>query len=243
MEKMTEQEGGVNYSRLDPRVSVLVFLTVAASSIFLPGRTAPGKLFLFAVLLLGLNFIINRQPPRVLKKTACLFLFLPGLIIFLVPVTLIFSNRQPVENLKHLSLLILRTAVILTADGILILSQKQEDLASALIQSGLPRTATQLLASALRYYLILKSEAVSSFRARTSREFQKRPRVESWKITGFILERIFQRLIERSQRIYAAMISRGFQGRLYGLREYRIRALDRLVILLTIGGQIFLWLI
>lgn len=243
MEKMTEQEDGHLYSRLDPRASLLVFLTVAASSISLPGRTAPGKLFLFTVLLLGLNFIINRQPHRALKKTARLFLFLPGLIIFLVPVTLIFSNRQPAESLNHLSLLILRTAVILTADGILILSQKQEDLISALIRSGLPRTVAQLLTAALRYYLILNSEAVSSFRARASRERQKRPLIENWRITGFILERIFQRLVERSQRIYAALISRGFQGRLYCLREYRMRALDVIVILLPIGGQIVLWLI
>ena len=41
------------------------------------------------------------------------------------------------------------------------------------------------------------------------------------KITGLIIENIFMRVVERSQRIYAAMLSRGFEGQLFCLKEFK----------------------
>ncbi len=208
---------------LDPRASLLSFAAVAASAVFLPGRTPFWKFAAILALLISINYLINRQPGKLMRKLLHLLLFLLPFFIFLVALTLLFSGKKatPAQTLFNLGQIAVRMIIIIAADVVFILGQTPEDIMAALHQSHLPRPITRLLTSAARYYQILMDEAVSSFRARASRERGRRPVMKRLKITGLIIENIFMRVVERSQRIYAAMLSRGYEGQLFFLKKFK----------------------
>lgn len=96
-----------------------------------------------------------------------------------------------------------------------------------------------MMTFAYRYFILLKEELLSIFRARSSRTLTKRSPWEELKITAVILEQYLSRLVGRSERIYAALLSRGFQGKVHFLIDFRLRAKDYLF-LLGFGGLVIL---
>ena len=78
---------------LAPRASLLSFVAVAASAVFLPGRTPFWKFAAVLALLISINYFINRQPGKLMRKLLHLLLFLLPFFIFLLLVTLLFSGK------------------------------------------------------------------------------------------------------------------------------------------------------
>ncbi len=172
-----------------------------------------------------------------MRKLLHLLLFLLPFFIFLLLVTLLFSGKKvsPAQSLFNLGQIAVRMIIIIAADVVFILSQTPEDIMAALHQSHLPRPIIRLLTSAARYYQILTDEAVSSFRARASRERGRRPVMKRLKITGLIIENIFMRVVERSQRIYAAMLSRGYEGQLFFLKKFKFGGREAVLVVALMG--------
>jgi len=222
---------------LDPRAGLLSFVAVAVGAVFLPGNTPVWKFGLLLVMLLITNYLINQQPGKLMKKLLRLLIFLVPFFIFLVPVTLLFSGEKvtPARSLFNLGQIAARMIIIITADVIFILGQTPEDIIAALHQSHLPQAITRLLASAVRYFQILTDEAVTSFRARASRETGRSSPRQRLKITGLIIEKIFMRVMDRSQRIYAAMISRGYEGQMFFLKKFRFGRRGVVLVVALVG--------
>jgi cobalt/nickel transport system permease protein len=224
-------------SDLDPRASLLSFAVVTASAVCLPGGTPFWKFAVHLALLISKNYLINQQPAKLMRNLNRLLLFLLPFFIFLLLVTLLFSGEKatPARSLFNLGQIAARMIIIVTADVIFILGQTPEDIIAALHHSHLPRAITRLLISAVRYSQILTDEAVTSFRARASREVGRRPTRQRLKITGLIIEKIFMRVMDRSQRIYAAMLSRGYEGQMFFLKEFKFGRREVVLVVALVG--------
>ena len=222
---------------LDPRAGLLSFVAVAVGAVFLPGNTPVWKFGLLLVMLLITNYLINQQPGKLMKKLLRLLIFLVPFFIFLVLATLLFlgKNATPARSLFNLGQIAARMIIIITADVIFILGQTPEDIIAALHQSHLPQAITRLLASAVRYFQILTDEAVTSFRARASRETGRSSLRQRLKITGLITEKIFMRVMDRGQRIYAAMLSRGYEGQMFFLKKFRFGRREVVLVVALVG--------
>jgi len=212
--------------RLDPRTGLLCFLAVLAFVVALPAEAPLWKNagLLFLLLAAGLGFA--PQLRKLLNWLKKMVLILIPFIVFLLVVTLLLSKEPAKKVFFYIAQVGLRSLVVVAADLVFILSQRTEDLLAAMSQAKVPAVVIQLLNSGLRYSHIFTREAVSSFRAKLARDKCRQPFLKRLKITDLIIEKIFWRAIDRSQRIYAAMLSRGYDGNLYFHRPFRLRVLD-----------------
>lgn len=100
-------------------------------------------------------------------------------------------------------------------------------LLKALESLRLPRLLVTLLAFLYRYIWVLADEAMRLTRARHSRGSGGGLR-RNLAAFGGIIGSLFVRTYERGERIYAAMLSRGFDGKSRTLTQLRLRGADML---------------
>jgi len=117
-----------------------------------------------------------------------------------------------------------RAALTVSAAFILLTVTGFPAICAALERLGMPRTFAVQLLFLYRYLFVLTEEAMRISRARDLRSFGRRgsgPAVFV-RLIGFL----FLRTVDRAERIYAAMLSRGFNGDIPRLRRSRITARD-----------------
>lgn len=99
------------------------------------------------------------------------------------------------------------------------------DLVRAMRGMGVPRVLTFTLLLMYRYLYVLVEEALRLMRARDARTVEPvaghkgPPLLWRARVTGAIIGTLFLRTYERSERIYQAMLARGFTGELRALAE------------------------
>ena len=234
--------------RLDPRVKVLVMVGFILSNAILPD----GSWLAFAVAwvfllfstdlsLLGLGFTFRRS-----------FVALP---FALVAVTAIFSPLgnplaewdlgfivlTPTDfGLVRFASILVRSWLSVQMAILLVATTPFPDLLHALEHLKIPRTLTTVVAFMYRYLFVLTDEVFRLLRARDARSAglpgRKRGGTLRWRasITGSMAGQLFLRSYERSDRIYNAMISRGYAGHLRTLNPHVMNRRDWLVLVFAI---------
>lgn len=120
--------------------------------------------------------------------------------------------------------IIARFLLTTAAALVLIATTSFAGVANALQRLGVPEVfATQLL-FLYRYVFVLAEEALSMQRARDLRSFGRRG--SGIRVFGRMLGGLLLRTYARAQRIYAAMLLRGFDGRVRVRRKLKLRASD-----------------
>lgn len=94
----------------------------------------------------------------------------------------------------------------------------------ALRRLGLPSIFVSQLLFLYRYLFVLMEEAMRIVRARNMRSFGGRGK--GMKIFVRLIGTLFLRAVERAERVYHAMLSRGFQGDVPTLKHFQIKAGD-----------------
>jgi cobalt/nickel transport system permease protein len=95
-----------------------------------------------------------------------------------------------------------------------------------------PRTLTTIVAFLYRYLFVLTDEVLRLLRARQSRSGSvtglKSGRSVAWRarVTGSMAGQLFLRSYERSDRIYNAMLARGYTGQLHTLHPHVMQNSD-----------------
>jgi len=121
-----------------------------------------------------------------------------------------------------------------------------QDLLAALRAYHLPRLLAVTVALMWRYLFVMSDEALRMLRARTARSGHLAGRKTGgrliWRarVTGGMAGSLFLRSFERSEAIYHAMVSRGYDGE---IRTLPTRRLSQNEIWLMIGGSIVLSMI
>jgi cobalt/nickel transport system permease protein len=88
-----------------------------------------------------------------------------------------------------------------------------------------PDVFIMIISFMYRYIFVLTDDVMRMKQARDSRNFGVRRRWQM-KTIGNMIGALFVRSYERGERVYAAMLSRGYDGRTRTLKELRLNAVD-----------------
>ena len=243
--------------RLDPRVKIILTVGFILSNAILPDGSWLAFALAWLILLfandfsgLGLGFTLRRS-----------FVALP---FALVAVSAIFSPLgEPLAEwrlgfitltptdfgmVRFLSILV-RSWLSVQIAILLVATTNFPDLIHALEHLRLPRSLTTIIAFLYRYLFILTDEVYRLLRAREARSAGlpnlKRGGKLTWraKVAGSMAGQLFLRSYERSDRIYHAMLSRGYTGHIRTLNPHILTRNDWLVLVLGIFSLLIVQLI
>jgi len=221
--------------RLDPRAKVVCTVLFLFTVISFPKYELAALIpfFLFPVLLTTLGDIPIKF---LLKKIAIVSPFAIFIGIFnpiLDTRTAIVIAGVPLSAgwLSFLTILI-KFMLTISAALLLIATTSFPGICHALRRLGVPAVFVSQLLFLYRYLFVLMEEAMRLVRARDMRSFGNRG--SGMKVVVRLIGILFLRTVERAERIYSAMLSRGFNGDMPSLKGYRFRSGDGLYISLTI---------
>ncbi|MFA5321402.1 MAG: cobalt ECF transporter T component CbiQ [Smithella sp.] len=132
--------------------------------------------------------------------------------------------------ISFFSILLKFTLTVSTA-LLLIATTSFPNVCHALRQLGLPSLFVSQLSFLYRYIFVLMEETMRIVRARNMRSYGDRGK--GIRIFVRIVGILFIRTIERAERIYFAMLSRGFQGDMPSLKRFHIKTGDIIFALST----------
>jgi len=232
---------------LDARAKIIVFFTL----ILITVSTPPTSFRLFGLLALVLIMIalLARLPlGHLVKKVLIILPFL-----FFVAISIPFVKNDEVGGgynlgfgglcVSQCGLWILWNVVIKSSLGVfsmILLSSTTTfpQLIKGMERLGSPRIFTILASFMYRYSFILIDEMQRMKRARDSRYFGGRWFWES-RVIGHMVGTLFLRSFHRGERVYQAMLSRGYNGTIPGTTGGRFGANE---ILFLCVAAIFLFL-
>jgi cobalt/nickel transport system permease protein len=226
--------------RLDPRVKALVTVIYIASNALLPD----GAWLAFVgawIFLLAANLLSQLGIGYTFKRSII------ALPFALIAVTVLFSMPgKPLSSffflawdftitdmglLRFVSILI-RSWLSVQMAILLVAATRFPDLIHALEHLKVPAILTTIIAFLYRYLFVLTDEVFRLLRARESRSAAVAGNRSGggvlWraKVAGNMAGQLFLRSYERSDRIYNAMLSRGYSGHLYTLNPHEMKPGD-----------------
>jgi cobalt/nickel transport system permease protein len=226
---------------LDARAKIIVFFTFILIAVSSP----PTSFLLFSLLALGLIAIavLARLPlGHLLKKVLVVLPFL-----FVVALSIPFMQRNALGGGYNLGLgglsisrdglWILWNVVIKSCLGvfsIILLSSTTSfpQLIGGMEKLGSPKIFTMITSFMYRYSFILIDEMHRMKRARDSRCFGGRWFWQT-KVIGHMIGTLFLRSFHRGERVYMAMLSRGYDGTMPETRARRLGLGEVLFLSLT----------
>lgn len=238
--------------RLDARIKlVLVLAFILCSALLQDGEWLAllclTALVWMAVIVSGIG--LPTMLRRALVATPFLLviatiLFVPGRPLFDIPLGFATLTVSDVGVLRFTSViwkswLSLQAALLLTATTHFV------DVLRALRAFRLPAILVSILSFAYRYLFILTEEAQRLLRARECRSAALDGKgggslVWRAKVTGRLVGTLFLRAFERSERVYVAMVSRGYAGEIRSLQSTRLGRQDKITVF---GGMLVLLLV
>jgi cobalt/nickel transport system permease protein len=213
--------------RLDPRIKVIATMLFLFTVISFPKYevVALVPFFLFPVLLTTLGEIPVRF---ILKKVLFVspFAILIGIFNpFLDTRTIAVISGIPISAgiISFLSIL-LKFVLTVSVALLLVATTSFPGVCHALRRLGLPSLFVSQLLFLYRYIFVLMEEAMRITRARDMRSVGSHG--AGIKVFVRLIGILFIRTVDRAERIYCAMLSRGFQGDIPSLKRTRIEATD-----------------
>nr|MBC7244605.1 cobalt ECF transporter T component CbiQ [Chloroflexota bacterium] len=233
---------------LDARVKLSLVLAFVLSVSLMPIGAWPAYVLLFALVLsasatseLGLTFTLKRSLLALPFLLAALPLLVTtkGSILVHVPLgswflSITVSGLERFLSIALKSWLAVQMAVLLTATTPL------PDILVAMRALGVPRLLVAILGLMWRYLFVLADEALRMMRARDARSASMSGRSGStiaWRarVTGGMVGSLFLRGYERSERIYHAMLARGYDGTIRSLSLKPLSSVERLTLGIGLG--------
>ncbi len=232
--------------RLDPRVKLLA----ALAFILTTSLTPPGTWAVYLLLLAGVVAaeLLSDIPLGYYQKRA--LLALPFVLAALpLPFTVsgtplwtgslgAWSLTASQEGVVRLLSIAFKSWISLQAAVVLVSTTAFPDLLMALRALRLPRLLVAIIGLMWRYLFVMVDEALRLMRARTARSGESaqaglRPGGSVlWRarVAGGMAGSLFLRSIERSDRIYMAMLARGYDGEVRSSAAPRVPGREWLIL-------------
>jgi cobalt/nickel transport system permease protein len=220
--------------RLDPRTKLIASLALIVAIVITP--TGNWRVFAFYFAVVAFMLAFSRLPiVYVLKRSLVVLpfvlliaIFIPFLQggevvtsyhIWLWQVSITYNGLMILANVLVKSWLCILALILLSS------ATRLDDLLKGLRQLGMPQVMILILSFMYRYIFVLVDETMRIQQARNSRNFGG-----SWlhhvKTFGHMVGTLFIRSYERGERIYAAMLARGFDGQTRTLYKLRFKQAD-----------------
>lgn len=219
---------------LDPRAKIVSFLAIILCIILTP-ITRYKDFELYFLLILSLTFFSGTTVGQVFKRASVLIPFILAMALF-VP----FLKEGQVWG--YLSVGYWKFAV--TCEGawmflnvmvksslsilLFVLASSTTtfpDFLKGLDMLRAPRLLIMLTSFMYRYIFVLIEEARRLIRARAMRYFGLRYK-EQFFVVGYMVGGLFIRTFERAERIYSAMVLRGFSGEIPCVKRFKLSYKD-----------------
>jgi cobalt/nickel transport system permease protein len=223
---------------LDPRSKILLACGFILTLSLLP----PGEFLLYGLLLIALFIgahFSGCSPVYLIKRSAIALPFtlgaltllftIPGETLMTVP---IFGFDISIDGAIRFASIVARSWISVQAAILLVILTKFTDLMWGLQGLHTPSILVSVAGFTYRYLDILRSEAS---RLRTARQARSATLSGSkgggsllWRarVTGWMVGSLMIRSMERSERIYNAMLARGYSGEVKTLTRFELRSRD-----------------
>lgn len=228
-------EGDSIIHRLDPRTKLITTLLFLVAVVLTPpGSWVTFVLYLLVVLtILALSgvpaiYVLKRSLviiPFVLLIAVFIPFFKEGQIagsynIWLWQVQVTHNGIQILLNILLKAWLSILSLILLTSTTAI------PALLKGLEQLHIPRAMVMILSFMYRYIFLLTDEVMRMKQARDSRSFSNNKKLWQIRNLGNMIGTLFIRSYERGERVYAAMVSRGYDGNSQTLTQSRFKPLD-----------------
>lgn len=242
---------------MNARVKVILTLAIVLCISLTPAGAWPAYIFYFTITLsvalyaqLGIGLLLKRS--------------LPALVFILAAAPLIFSGPAPFDDLPlwgktslHISSagtlrfisIAVKAWISVQAAILMAATTRVQALLAAFRQLRVPKLFVAIIGLMWRYLFVIIDEAQRLLRARASRSAAA-PGIRSggtlfWraKVTGGMAGNLFLRSLERSERVYAAMLSRGYNGDLPDPARISYNRQDKLVLAAGLVLLACIWLL
>jgi cobalt/nickel transport system permease protein len=228
---------------LDPRVKVVVTVLFIISNALLPDGAWLAFSLSWGVVLLA-NLLAHLPWNYTLKRSFVAFPFALAAItvIFTIPgqalFTLALGSWQFTATdagLIRFASIVVRSWLSVQMAILLVAATQFPDMMHALRHLRVPPLLVAIISFMYRYLFVLSDEVLRLLRARESRS----ARVAGYKsggsipwrarVAGNMAGQLFVRSYERSDRVYNAMLARGYDGQFFTLNPHVMRAEDWLI--------------
>ncbi len=212
----------------DARLKFVLTLAFILTASLTPPAAWPVYILLFALILsveilsgLGVGYVLKRSLlalPFVLAALPLVFT-VEGQALFSLPLGA-WTLTGSVEGLARFVSVALKSWLSVQAALVLAGCTPFPELLQAMRAVGIPRLLVAMFGLTWRYLFVLADEALRLMRARAARSSlgagagQRSGGNVAWRarVTGGMEGSLFLRAFERSDRIYVAMLSRGYDG-------------------------------
>jgi cobalt/nickel transport system permease protein len=237
--------------RLDPRVKVVVALAFIVSVALLPDGAwvsygAAAALILAATLAARLSpwLVVGRSLlglPFLLAAVTVLFT-VPGRALWVGPWGLEVTDA----GLIRFAGIVLRSLISLSAAVLLTATTRFPDILHALRHLKVPAVLVAIIAFMYRYLFVLVEEVQRLLRARAARSARLPGQAGggsiAWRAAtvGHMAGQLLVRSLDRSDRVYQAMLARGYRGELLTLAPHAMHGRDWLALGFGLAGVVAL---
>lgn len=242
---------------LDARVKVVATVLFILSNALLPDAAWLG-FGLGLSMVVGVSLLAGLSPMHAVKRS---WVALP---FALAAITTLFSiPGQPLGNLNlgpwmltitdaglaRFSSIVIRSLLSVQMAILLTSTTQFHDLIHALRHLRLPQALVAVISFMYRYLFVLSDEVIRLMRARDARSARMPGKKAGgsilWraKIAGNMAGQLFIRSFERSDRVYNAMLARGYSGHLHTLNPHIMRRDDWLALAIALAAVITLQLL
>lgn len=226
--------------RLDPRTKLICTVLFIVAVVSFPKYELKGLLpfFLFPVLIFSfgdipVKFIMKKV---ILVSSFALFIGIFNPLLDRQHVTSFFGVGVTGGWISFLSIM-LKFFLTITSALLLVATTSFPGICFALQRVGVPEILVSQLLFLYRYLFVLTEETMRITRARDMRSYGRKGR--GMKTFVNLAGTLFLRTIERAERIYRAMLSRGFTGTLHTSRPHQLSFADAVFFAATSGALYF----
>ena len=194
----------------------------------------------YAVFLLLL--LLSAQLPlrRVLQR---LLLLLPLLLFLAVPVLAGGGFPPSPARVELMLLLMLKAVCTVFLMFMIVFTQPVQLLFNGVGNMNLPDKLVSVLFLSWRYVFLFWDKLFQTYKALRSRLFRGGMSIEAYKTYGEIIGGLFVKSIDGSERVYKAMLSRGYSGRSVVAATPEITLMDGVKSLVMLASAALLYLI
>ena len=197
----------------DVRVKLISILILIFSVVLVDNLKTAFFGFIFALILI----IISKIPVNFI------FIYLRWISFFII---FLFVILMFTAGLEKASLVSLRAATAFLLIFPMLATARFDTTLKALEKIGIPDKLVQIIQFTYRYIFVFTDEIQMMFRAMKSRGFKAGTNLYTMKTIGTMIGMLFVRSFERSERVYNAMVSRGYDGTTRTIIEFKINKFD-----------------
>jgi cobalt/nickel transport system permease protein len=229
--------------RLDPRLRVVFAAAFSFMVAFSKQFSTLAAALVLSMILIQLSGIDLKEVGRRLTIINVFNLIVWAVLPFTFEGKHLFHFWRLTGSLEGVVLsaqITLKSNAILMAFVALVATMTLATLGHTLNRLRVPNKIVYLLLMAYRYVFVIEQEYLRLSRAAKVRGFDPKTNLHTYKTYAYMLGMLLVRAMARADRVYQAMICRGFKGKFYCIHRFQFAGLDVIWTCVMLAGIVML---